>query len=93
LRAPLPALLAGSRYACDDPQGLGSEQEYIKGQAKWMRYPGMPKAALADVADACKLIASEGLHQIWACKGNRPANGINCEEQWIDGELLWACRI
>ena len=50
----------GATYACTEPQGLGSEQEVVKGKVKWMRYPAMPKATLGDVKDACVLFATEG---------------------------------
>merc|ERR1719398_116 len=83
----------GDTYACDSPQGLGSELEWHMGEEKWMKYPSIPRAALKDMSDACQFIGSEGVIQLWACKGKRPANGINCEEKFIDGEMVWACAV
>lgn len=84
----------GNIYECDEPQGLGSEVEYVHGETKWVRYPSMPAATLADMAgDACNLIGDLGTRTLWACRGERPANGINCEEQFIDGEMVWMCTI
>ena len=58
-------IVSGTKYACDGPQGLGSEQELIKGKPKWMKYPGMPVASLKDLKKArAKLIGTEGTTQI-----------------------------
>jgi hypothetical protein len=84
----------GQTWACDEPQGLGSEIELINGEEKWVRYPSMPYATIEDVvSDACSLIGTLGANEVWSCKGGRPANGINCEQEFIDGELVWACVI
>ena len=123
----------GDTYACDEPQGLGSELELLGGQMKWTRHPSMPTATIVDMDDACVQIGTEGTKMVWACKvncplhtatelaappvrkskctssrvrqcgaircalpapqGARPANGINCEQQSINGELVWQCSI
>lgn len=83
------SLPTGDAFACDTPQGLGSEQQLINGQVKWVRYPQMPRASASHmVDDACTAIGE----RLWACK-TRPNNGINCEEQFIDGEMVWACVV
>jgi len=82
----------GKTFACDEPQGLGSEVELIDGELKWVRHPSLPNAGLSDMdEDACHLIGSSG--KLFACKGDRPANGINCEQEWVEGEMVWVCKM
>lgn len=62
----------GDTYACDEPQGLGSELELLGGQMKWTRHPSMPTATIVDMDGACVQIGTEGTKMIWACKVNCP---------------------
>ena len=53
----------------------------------------MPSASVGDLlAVGGKKVGTRGTRQVWASHV-RPTPGMNCEEEWINGELVWACYI
>ena len=55
--------------------------------------PPMPSASVGDLlAVGGKKVGTRGTRQVWASHV-RPTPGMNCEEEWINGELVWACYI
>ena len=83
----------GTTWACPEPSGPNCELELFKGHETWMCYPSMPSASVGDLlAVGGKKVGMRGTRQVWASHV-RPTPGMNCEEEWVNGELVWACYI
>ena len=84
----------GTTWACPEPSGPYCELELFQGHETWMCYPPpMPSASVGDLlAVGGKKVGTRGTRQVWASHV-RPTPGMNCEEEWINGELVWACYI
>lgn len=42
------------------------------------------------MSDSCVLLGDYGSATKWACAERM---GANCEEEWINGKLVWGCYI